>query len=220
MIYNKYFISYIKYKHICTSINIEKFRGGITMDNNLNKDTSGLNELDNTNENNSKSVTSNKVSEVDMSDSMNSNAVNEKDNNSDTINLNKTNSSDVNTENINPNMMNGNNMNAGNMNPNMMNGNNMNSGNMNQNMMNGNNMNPNMMYNNMNQYGVRPNDKGGFLWGLLGCCIPLAGLILFLVWKDEKPKTAKSAGIGALVSVGLTFAMYIFLIVFVIALGA
>lgn len=44
-------------------------------------------------------------------------------------------------------------------------------------------------------------DKGGFGWGALGCCIPIVGLILFLVWKDTKPKTAKAAGIGALVSV-------------------
>lgn len=44
-------------------------------------------------------------------------------------------------------------------------------------------------------------DNGGFLWGLLGCCIPIVGLVLFLVWKDSKPKTAKAAGIGALVSV-------------------
>lgn len=61
------------------------------------------------------------------------------------------------------------------------------------------------------------NDNGGFLWGLLGCCIPIAGLILFLVWKDQKPKTAKAAGIGALVSVILLVAYYI--VVFVI-LGA
>ena len=40
---------------------------------------------------------------------------------------------------------------------------------------------------------TNPEDKGGFLWGLLGCCIPLVGLILFLVWKDNKPKTAKSS---------------------------
>lgn len=45
------------------------------------------------------------------------------------------------------------------------------------------------------------NDNGGFGWGLLGCCIPIVGLILFLVWKDTKPKTAKAAGIGALVCV-------------------
>ena len=43
-------------------------------------------------------------------------------------------------------------------------------------------------------------DKGGFGWGALGCCIPIVGLILFLVWKDTKPKTAKAAGIGALIS--------------------
>ena len=26
-----------------------------------------------------------------------------------------------------------------------------------------------------------PRDRGGFLWGLLGCCIPVVGLVLFLV---------------------------------------
>ncbi len=44
-------------------------------------------------------------------------------------------------------------------------------------------------------------DNGGFGWGFLGFLIPLVGLILFLVWKDTKPKTAKAAGIGALVGV-------------------
>ena len=58
-------------------------------------------------------------------------------------------------------------------------------------------------------------DNGGFGWGLLGCCIPIAGLILFLVWKDTKPKTAKAAGIGALVSVILGVIYY----VAIIALG-
>lgn len=46
-----------------------------------------------------------------------------------------------------------------------------------------------------------PPDKGGFGWGLLGFCIPIVGLILFIVWKDLKPLTAKAAGIGALISV-------------------
>lgn len=54
-----------------------------------------------------------------------------------------------------------------------------------------------------------PSDEGGFLWGLLGCCIPIAGLILFLVWKDTKPNTAKAAGIGALVSVGAYILFYV-----------
>lgn len=52
-------------------------------------------------------------------------------------------------------------------------------------------------------------DNGGFGWGVLGCCIPIVGLILFLVWKDTKPNSAKSAGIGALVSVIATFIIYI-----------
>lgn len=59
-------------------------------------------------------------------------------------------------------------------------------------------------------------DTGGFLWGLLGCCIPIAGLILFLVWKDTKPKTAKAAGIGCLVAVGIAVVYYLI----VLALGA
>ena len=45
--------------------------------------------------------------------------------------------------------------------------------------------------------------------GLLGCCIPIAGLILFLVWKDTKPRTAKAAGIGALVCVIAYVLMYV-----------
>lgn len=54
-----------------------------------------------------------------------------------------------------------------------------------------------------------PVDNGGFGWGLLGCCIPIVGLILFLVWKDTKPKTAKAAGIGALVAVIVSVVFYI-----------
>ncbi len=52
-------------------------------------------------------------------------------------------------------------------------------------------------------------DNGGFLWGLLGCCIPIVGLILILVWIDTKPRTAKAAGIGALVYVGCVVLMYL-----------
>ena len=52
-------------------------------------------------------------------------------------------------------------------------------------------------------------DNGGFGWGLLGYCVPIVGLILFLVWKDTKPKTAKAAGIGALVSVIVGVVMYV-----------
>ena len=55
-------------------------------------------------------------------------------------------------------------------------------------------------------------DNGGFGWGLLGFCIPIVGLILFLVWKDTKPKTSKAAGVGALVSVIVLVVFYILMI--------
>ena len=63
-------------------------------------------------------------------------------------------------------------------------------------------------------------DNGGFGWGLLGCCIPIVGLILFLVWKDTKPKTAKSAGTGALVSVIIGVVYYIAIAVLGVAASA
>lgn len=64
-----------------------------------------------------------------------------------------------------------------------------------------------------------PVDNGGFLWGLLGCCIPIVGLVLFLVWKDTKPKTAKAAGIGALVSVAIAVVYYLFIIILGVGFG-
>ena len=62
-------------------------------------------------------------------------------------------------------------------------------------------------------------DKGGFGWGALGCCLPIVGLILFLVWKDTKPKTAKAAGIGALVSVIIAVVYYVVMLVLGIGLS-
>lgn len=51
------------------------------------------------------------------------------------------------------------------------------------------------------------NDNGGCGWMLLGGLVPLLGLILFLIWKAERPKTAKAAGIGALVGTILSVAL-------------
>ena len=36
-------------------------------------------------------------------------------------------------------------------------------------------------------------------WGILGFLIPIVGLILFLVWRNKKPNSAKVAGIGAII---------------------
>ena len=62
-------------------------------------------------------------------------------------------------------------------------------------------------------------DNGGFGWGVLGCCIPIVGLVLFLVWKDTKPKTAEAAGIGALVSAGIGSLYYILMFAVGIGMG-
>ena len=46
---------------------------------------------------------------------------------------------------------------------------------------------------------VSNTDSGNFGWGILGFFFPIVGLILFLIWKDEKPLTSKAAGMGALI---------------------
>ena len=60
------------------------------------------------------------------------------------------------------------------------------------------------------QQAAAPADSGSIGWAILGFFIPLVGLILFLVWKNTKPKCAKMAGIGALVGVCINIA-YLFL---------
>ena len=50
-------------------------------------------------------------------------------------------------------------------------------------------------------------------------CIPIVGLVLFLVWKDTKPRNAKAAGIGALVSVILSVLYYVFIFTASISFG-
>lgn len=40
---------------------------------------------------------------------------------------------------------------------------------------------------------VDTNDK---LWGLLGFFVPPAGLVLYLVWRQERPQDARYAKIG------------------------
>lgn len=57
-------------------------------------------------------------------------------------------------------------------------------------------------------------DNGGFLWGLLGCGVPIVGLVLYLVWRDTRPKTAKAVGKGALVAVVLWAVYYVIVIAF------
>lgn len=55
----------------------------------------------------------------------------------------------------------------------------------------------------------QPADSGSFGWAVLGFLIPLVGLILYLVWRNDKPLSAKKAGMGALVSVLLSVALWV-----------
>ncbi len=61
------------------------------------------------------------------------------------------------------------------------------------------------------------NDQSSFGWALLGFCVPVAGLILYLIWKDNTPLKAKSAGKGALASVIVSIVVYI---IYAVILGA
>lgn len=59
-------------------------------------------------------------------------------------------------------------------------------------------------------------------WGILGFFIPIVGFILWLIWKDEHPARAKSAGIGCLVSVCLGVVgviLYVVLVFVILGIG-
>ena len=45
-------------------------------------------------------------------------------------------------------------------------------------------------------------------WMFLGFCLPVAGLVLYLAWKDTREADAKAAGTGAALSIGITVALY------------
>lgn len=58
-------------------------------------------------------------------------------------------------------------------------------------------------------------------WGILSFLIPLVGLILFLMWKTERPKTASVCGKCALAAVIVeVVAVIIYVIIAVVAIGA
>lgn len=52
-----------------------------------------------------------------------------------------------------------------------------------------------------------------FVWGIVGALVPLAGLILFVSWKDTRPDDAKIAGISALIAFIVLFIVN-FIIIF------
>ena len=54
-----------------------------------------------------------------------------------------------------------------------------------------------------------PHDSGSIGWFILGFFVTIVGLILYLVWINDRPKDAKMAGLGALVGfiVGIVFSI-------------
>lgn len=60
-----------------------------------------------------------------------------------------------------------------------------------------------------------PDDAPSMGWGVLGFFIPIAGLVLYLVWRDQYPLRAKSCGKGALASV-IVYVVFIILYFIVI----
>lgn len=62
-----------------------------------------------------------------------------------------------------------------------------------------------------------PNEST-LLYGVLGFFVPLAGLILFLLWNESYPRRAKTAGKGALISViiGTVTSIIAFVVYFIV----
>ena len=80
--------------------------------------------------------------------------------------------------------------------------------------------NGNVTYNNPSNYNYNNNNniqEGSTIgWGILGFFVPLAGLVLFIAWHNDKPKSAKSAGTGALIRVILSIILFFIALFFFI----
>ena len=61
------------------------------------------------------------------------------------------------------------------------------------------------------------NDKGNFIFAILGFFFPLIGLILYFVWKKDRPGDSKKAGTGALVCIILNIALTIIAVIIYLA---
>lgn len=64
-------------------------------------------------------------------------------------------------------------------------------------------------------------DSSNIGYAFLGFFVPIVGLILYLIWKDETPLRAKSAGKGALISVIVsTVLIVIYVIIWAVFAGS
>lgn len=79
--------------------------------------------------------------------------------------------------------------------------------------------NTNNNFSNSNSYLQNKKDKYSIGFNILAFFVPIVGLILFLIWKDETPKKAKGIGISALVGyiLSIIIPIILFIIMFVIS---
>lgn len=52
------------------------------------------------------------------------------------------------------------------------------------------------------------NDKPSMLANVASCCFPIVGIVLYFVWRDEKPRSAKSVCTWAIVGFAISFFFY------------
>ena len=64
------------------------------------------------------------------------------------------------------------------------------------------------------------NDASSAGFAVLSFFIPLLGLILYLIWKDEYPLKAKSCGKGALISVIVSVVVTLFYVIIIAIVAA
>ena len=57
---------------------------------------------------------------------------------------------------------------------------------------------------------TKAKDDGSFIWTVVGFLAPVAALVLYLVWKDEKPLCAKRAALGGVISLGFGIGTFLF----------
>ncbi len=55
------------------------------------------------------------------------------------------------------------------------------------------------------------NDSGSFGWAVLGFFFPLAGLLLWILWRDGRPMSARRAGKGAIVGAIVGLVLFVLL---------
>lgn len=61
---------------------------------------------------------------------------------------------------------------------------------------------------------MKQNDTGILGYGILSILVPIAGLIFYLIWKEERPKTAKVSLICAIISFVFQIVLILLFILF------